>query len=108
MDYMFRISSTKHGNDHVFVFIDRFSKIVILTPYKKIITTKATVNLFFQGVWVHFEIPQNVFLYHDSRFSSTIWSSFVDDCSYVRHSPAYKPVRCGSLQLCESFSSLQT
>jgi hypothetical protein len=32
----------------------------------------------------------------------------VDDCSYVRHSPSYKPVRCGSLQLCESFSSLQT
>jgi hypothetical protein len=30
----------------------------------------------------------------------------VDDCSYVRHSPAYKPVRCGSLQLCESFSQL--
>jgi hypothetical protein len=32
----------------------------------------------------------------------------VDDCSYVRHSPAYKPVRCGSLQLCETFSRLQT
>jgi hypothetical protein len=30
----------------------------------------------------------------------------VDDCSYVRHSPAYKPMRCGSLQLCESFSQL--
>jgi hypothetical protein len=30
----------------------------------------------------------------------------VDECSYVRHSSAYKPVRCGSLQLCESFSQL--
>jgi hypothetical protein len=30
----------------------------------------------------------------------------VDDCSYVRHSPAYKPMRCGSLQLCKSFSQL--
>jgi hypothetical protein len=30
----------------------------------------------------------------------------VDDCNYVRHSPAYKPMRCGSLQLCESFSQL--
>jgi hypothetical protein len=32
--------------------------------------------------------------------------SNVDDCSYVRHSPTYKPVRCGSLHLCESFSQL--
>jgi hypothetical protein len=32
----------------------------------------------------------------------------VDDYSYVRHSPAYKPVRCGSLHLCDIFSSLQT
>jgi hypothetical protein len=29
----------------------------------------------------------------------------VDDYSYVRHSPSYKPVRCGSLQLCEVFLS---
>jgi len=30
----------------------------------------------------------------------------VDECSYVRHPPAYKPMRCGSLQLCKSFSQL--
>jgi hypothetical protein len=30
----------------------------------------------------------------------------VDECSYVRHSPSYKLVRCESLQLCESFSQL--
>jgi hypothetical protein len=30
----------------------------------------------------------------------------VDECNYVRHSPAYKPVKCGSLQVCESFSQL--
>ena len=30
---------------------------------------------------------------------------FVDECNYVRHSLAYKPVRCGSLQRCEVFLS---
>jgi hypothetical protein len=30
----------------------------------------------------------------------------VNEWSYVRHSLAYTPVRCGSLQLCESFSQL--
>jgi hypothetical protein len=29
----------------------------------------------------------------------------VDECSYARHYPAYKLVRCGSLQLCEVFLS---
>jgi hypothetical protein len=47
----------------------------------------------------HLEYPLYVSKYHLFE---------VDDCSYVRHSPAYKPVRCGSLQLCETFSSLQT
>jgi hypothetical protein len=40
MDYMFGLTSTKHGNDYVFVVIDRFSKMAILTSCKKSITVR--------------------------------------------------------------------
>jgi hypothetical protein len=57
MDYMFGLPSTKHGNDCVFVVIDQFSNMDVLTPYKKSITTEATTNILFEHVWVHFGLP---------------------------------------------------
>jgi hypothetical protein len=48
MDYMSGLPSTKHGNDYVFVVIDKFSKMAILAACKKSITTEATAKLFFE------------------------------------------------------------
>jgi hypothetical protein len=75
MDYMSGLPPTKRGNDCVFVVVDRFSKMAILATCNKSITTKATTKLFFERVWVHFEIPKNIVSYWDSRFLSIFWSS---------------------------------
>jgi hypothetical protein len=48
MDYMFGLSSTKQGNDGVFMVIDWFSKMAILTTCKKNITTTDSAKLFFE------------------------------------------------------------
>ena len=57
MDYMLGLPSTKHGNECVFVVIDRFSKMAIMVAYKKNIIVEAIAKLFFEQVWVHFGIP---------------------------------------------------
>ena len=57
MDYMSGLPPTKHGNDYVFVVVDRFSKMAILTACKKNITVEAATKLFFEHVWVHFGLP---------------------------------------------------
>jgi hypothetical protein len=57
MDYMPGLPSTKQGNDYVFVVIDRFSKMDILTSCKKNIIVEAIAKLFFEWLWVHFGIP---------------------------------------------------
>ena len=62
MDYMSSLPSTKHGNDCVFVVIDLFSKMAILTACKKNITAEAMTKLFFEHVWVHFRILQIIIL----------------------------------------------
>ena len=57
MDYMSDLPSRKHGNDCIFVVVDQFSKMAILTACKKNITATAMVKLFFERVWVHFGLP---------------------------------------------------
>ena len=75
MDYMSGLPSTKHGNDCVFVVVDRFSKMAIQIACKKSISAEATAKLFFEHVWVHFWLPHNIISDQDSRFLSTFWSS---------------------------------
>jgi hypothetical protein len=75
MDYMSSLSSTKQCNDYVFVVVDRFSNMAILTAWKKNITVVDTAKLFFEQVWIHFGIPQTIISDWDNRFLSTFWSS---------------------------------
>ena len=72
---MSSLPSTKLGKDCVFVVMDRFSKMAILTACKKSITAEAIAKLFFERVWVHFGLPQTIISDQDSRFLSTFWSS---------------------------------
>ena len=48
LDYMSGLPSTKHGNDCVFVVIDGFLKMAIMTACKKNITIEATTKIFFE------------------------------------------------------------
>ena len=75
MDYMSGLPTTKHGNDCVFVVVDRFLKMAIMVTCKKNITVEATAKLFFERVWVHFGIPRSIVLDRDNKFLSTFWSS---------------------------------
>jgi hypothetical protein len=75
MDYMSGLSSTKHINDCVFVVVDQFLKMAILTACKKNVTVAVIAKLFFKRIWVHFGIPQNIISDQDNRFLNTFWSS---------------------------------
>jgi hypothetical protein len=67
------MSRTCH--DYLYVMVDRFSKMCILMPCKKQVTTKQTTQLFFANVWVHFGLPTSIVSDRDSRFLGKFWSS---------------------------------
>jgi hypothetical protein len=75
VDYMSSLLTTKHRNDCVFMVVDKFLNMSILTAYKKSITTNDTTKLFFERFWVHFWIPQTIIYDRDIRFLNTFWSS---------------------------------
>jgi hypothetical protein len=74
MDYIYVLPLTKQGIDYVFVVVDRFSKMAILTTCKKSMTMEATPKIFFERVWVHFGIPKKIISYRDNSFLSTFCS----------------------------------
>jgi hypothetical protein len=75
MDYMSGLPSTKQGNDCVFVVVDRFLKMAILTACKKNIIAIDNTKLFLELAWVHFGIPQTIISDQDNRFPNTFWPS---------------------------------
>jgi IS30 family transposase len=75
MDCMSGLPSTKNDNDCVFVVVDQFSKMAIITACKKRITMEDNAKLFFELVWVHFWIPHTITSDQDKRFLNKFWSS---------------------------------
>jgi hypothetical protein len=71
MDYMSGMMSTKQGNDCVFLGVDRFFKMAIITAYKKNIIVEDTANILFERVSIHFGIPQTIIYEQDNKFLNT-------------------------------------
>jgi len=69
------IPSTKKGNYCVFIVVDRFPKMKILSLCKNSITSNATTKLFFTHVWVNFFLRWTIISDRYSRFMSTFWSN---------------------------------
>ena len=66
---------SRKQHDYFYVVVDRFSKMYILMPCKKTITSEKTVEIYFQHVWVHFGLPTSLFSDRDSRFIGNFWSN---------------------------------
>jgi hypothetical protein len=68
MDYISSLLFTKHNNDCVFVVVDQFFKMAIITSCKKRITVADIDNIFLEWVWINFWIPCTITSDWDNRF----------------------------------------
>jgi hypothetical protein len=59
-----------------FVVVDQFSKMEILAPCKKSVTTKDNAIFFFKNVWVHFSFPNTIVYDRYNKFLSIFWLIF--------------------------------
>ena len=66
MDFVGGLPMSRKGHDYLYVVVDRFSKMCILTPCTKQVTAEQTAKLFFQNVWVHFGLPTSIVSNRDS------------------------------------------
>ena len=60
MDFVGGLPNYRKSHDYLYVVVYRFSKMCILTPCNKQVTTKQTAKLLLQNVWVHFGLPTSI------------------------------------------------
>jgi hypothetical protein len=75
MDFVGGLQPTRRGHDYLFVVVDRFNKMCILTPCKNTIKRKEATNKFFVQVWVKFGIPRSIISNKDTIFLSSFWTT---------------------------------
>jgi hypothetical protein len=75
MDFMSCLTSTKHGNNCLFLVVDWFSRMGIFSPCNKSVIVESTAKIFFKNVWVHFGFPKTIVFDRYNRFLSIIWSN---------------------------------
>ena len=75
MEFLGGLPLSRKSYDYLYVVFDHFSKMCILMPCKKQITSEQTTPLFFQHVWVHFGLPTSIVSDRDSRFLGEFWTS---------------------------------
>lgn len=68
MDFFRGLHSSKRGYDYLYVVANRFSKMCILIPCKKIVTDKKATDIFFTYVWIHFGLLTSIISNRDSKF----------------------------------------
>ena len=73
MDFVGGIPLSRKGHDYLYVVVDRFSKMCILTPCKNKITVEKITHLFFQNISVHFYLPTSIVSDQDSHFVGNFW-----------------------------------
>jgi len=108
MDFLFlpqvTNKSTQVSYDHVWVFVDRFSKYTIILPLSLNYTTEHLINVYYNSVYPFYGLPQDIITNRDVLFTSMAWKRFcrVNNISQSMSS-AYHPETDGQSEIANKF-----
>ncbi|KAG3112227.1 hypothetical protein PI124_g9046 [Phytophthora idaei] len=74
MDFVFGLPRDVQGRTGILVFVDRFSKMVHLTPVAASITATQTAAIFVDTIYRHHGLPTSIVSDRDLRFTAAFWS----------------------------------
>ncbi|GMF47677.1 unnamed protein product [Phytophthora fragariaefolia] len=75
MDFVFGLPPDADGRNGVLVFVDRFTKMMHLTPVSDTVTAAETAVHFVDCVFRHHGLPESIVCDRDPRFTSAFWTA---------------------------------
>ena len=78
MDFIFGLAPDSQARTGILVFVDRFSNMTHLVPVHAKVTAVETAAHFFDAVFRHHGLPENIFSDRDPRFTSAFWTSLFE------------------------------
>ncbi|GMF22397.1 unnamed protein product [Phytophthora fragariaefolia] len=74
MDFIFGLHRDVQGRTGIFVFVDRFSKMVHLGPVAAEVTADESAELFHDLVFRHHGLPESIVSDRDPRLTPAFWT----------------------------------
>ena len=99
MDFMTGFPKSKHGNDAIFIVIDKLTKVAHFLPIKESITAAQLAELYTSRIVSLHGIPQVISSDRGSIFTSKFWDSFQKAMgTNIRFSTAFHPQTSGQVE----------
>ena len=99
LDLITSLPRTRAGNDSIAVFVDRFSKRVILHPCTIATSAAEMATIFMDHVFTKHGMPLNLVSDRDPRFTSEVWECFMKALgTKLKRSTAYHPQTDGQTE----------
>ena len=76
MDFITKLPRTSHGNDTIWVIIDRLTKSAYFQPIKEMFSMDRLAQLYVDEIVTLHGVPLSIVSDRDSRFTSWFWQSF--------------------------------
>ena len=99
MDFVIGFPKSKHGNDAIFVVIDRLTKVAHFLPIKESITAAQLAELYTSRIVSLHGILELISLDRGSIFTSKFWDSFQKAMgTNIRFSTNFHPQTSGQVE----------
>ncbi|KAJ0795815.1 putative nucleotidyltransferase, Ribonuclease H [Helianthus annuus] len=92
MDFITKLPRTKHGNDTIWVIVDRLTKPAHFLPIKETHSSDKLAQLYVDEIVSLHGVPVSIISDRDTRYTSHFWKSFQQSLgTHLNFGTAYHP-----------------
>ena len=79
MDFIVKLPKSTKSNDALLVIVEKLSKMIVTIPLKETTSENPIIvaDLFFQHIFLHYEMPDKIISDRDPKFINKFWKNLM-------------------------------